>query len=283
MLNPVVVAIPLFSGLIALEALIARRLDPNAYEKKDAWTNIALGFGSIAWGGLFGLATGYAYLYLYELAPFKFPADAWWTWLILFVLDDFAYYWFHRISHESRFFWNFHVVHHSSEYYNLSVAVRQSWFSGVAHWVFYTPIMLLGFAPWMFLSMHGFNLIYQFWIHTPLIKRLGWLEWPLNTPSHHRVHHGVNEPYLDRNYAGVLIIWDRLFGSFVSETEEPRYGIIKPIKSHNLLWINVHAWSEMFGEMRERRTLLGKLRCIFGSPNMESVNQTLITAPLSSN
>jgi hypothetical protein len=97
------------------------------------------------------------------------------------------------------------------------------------------------------------------------------------------VHHGVNEPYLDRNYAGVLIIWDRLFGSFVSETEEPRYGIIKPIKSHNLLWINVHAWSEMFAEMRERRTLLGKLRCIFGSPNMESVNQTLITAPLSSN
>ena len=115
-----------------------------------------------------------------------------------------------------RFFWNFHVVHHSSSQYNLSVAVRQSWFSGIAHWIFYVPVALLGFPLWSFVLMHGLNLIYQFWIHTKFIKNLGFLEYFLNTPSHHRVHHGVNNAYLDKNYAGIFIIWDRLFGTFIA-------------------------------------------------------------------
>ena len=121
----------------------------------------------------------------------------------------------------------------------------------------------------MFAVMHGFNLIYQFWIHTKFVKTLGPLEYVLNTPSHHRVHHGVNNPYLDKNYAGVLIIWDRMFGSFVQETEEPLYGIIKPVNSYNPLWINTHAWAEMWQAMRQRDTILGKMRCIFASPNMD--------------
>jgi sterol desaturase/sphingolipid hydroxylase (fatty acid hydroxylase superfamily) len=269
MFNPVLYAIPLFAGLIALEALFSYRRDTGFYEKKDAWTNIFIGFASVAWGALFGLATGYIYLYLYAISPFKFPAEAWWTWVLLFFIDDFLYYWFHRISHESRLFWNFHVVHHSSRYYNLSVAVRQSWFSGILHWIFYSPIMLLGFAPWMFVVIHGLNLIYQFWIHTKFVRRLGIFELVFNTPSHHRVHHGVNDIYLDRNYAGVLIIWDRLFGSFTPETEEPQFGIIKPIRGFNPLWINMHGWFEMFEAMRSRPTLSGKLRCIFASPNMD--------------
>lgn len=269
MITPTVIAIPIFAALIAIEAWFARRRNPEFYEARDAWTNILIGFVSVAFGALFGLFIGVIYTFAYEFAPFKFPADAWWTWVVLFFVDDLAYYWFHRISHESRLFWNFHVVHHSSEHYNLSVAVRQSWFSGTLHWIFYAPVMLLGFAPWMFALMHGFNLIYQFWIHTRFVKRMGWLEYVLNTPSHHRVHHGVNNPYLDKNYAGVLIIWDRLFGSFVPETEEPRYGIIKPINSYNPLWINTHGWAEMFAAMRERRTILEKLRCIFASPNMD--------------
>ena len=273
MLTPIVIAIPLFASLIAIEAWFARRSHPEYYEARDAWTNILIGFVSVAFGALFGLFIGVIYTFAYEIAPFKFPADAWWTWVILFFVDDLAYYWFHRISHESRLFWNFHVVHHSSEYYNLSVAVRQSWFSGTLHWIFYAPVMLLGFAPWMFALMHGFNLIYQFWIHTRFVKRMGFLEYILNTPSHHRVHHGVNNPYLDKNYAGVLIIWDRLFGSFVPETEEPRYGIIKPIKSYNALWINTHSWHEMWLAMRERNTLAGKLRCLFASPSMEMKRQ----------
>jgi alkylglycerol monooxygenase len=269
MLNPTVIAIPFFALLIAIEAWASARGERGFYSKKDAWINILIGFISVAFGGFFGFFIGILYTFLYGLAPYKFAADAWWSWLLLFLLDDFAYYWFHRVSHESRLFWNFHVVHHSSQYYNLSVAVRQSWFSGLLHWVFYAPIMLLGFAPWMLLTTHGFNLIYQFWIHTRFIDRLGCLEWILNTPSHHRVHHGVNNLYLDKNYAGVLIIWDRFFGTFVPEIEEPRYGIIKPIGSLNPLWINTHAWFEMFDAMRARNGLRRKLRCLLASPNLD--------------
>ncbi|MER3630912.1 MAG: C-5 sterol desaturase [Blastocatellia bacterium] len=268
MLNPVLISIPIFAFLIAAEAYYARLRKPEFYDSKDAWANIIVGFVSVGFGLLFGLFIGLIYAGAYQLAPFKFPADAWWSWVVLFFLDDFAYYWFHRVSHESRLFWNFHVVHHSSEYFNLSVAVRQSWFSGLLHWVFYTPIMLAGFAPWMFATMHGFNLIYQFWIHTQFIDRLGPLEYLLNTPSHHRVHHGVNNSYLDKNYAGVLIIWDRIFGTFVPESEEPRYGIIKPVKSFNPLWINLHSWAETLAVIRSRRTIRSKVRCIFGSPNL---------------
>ena len=271
MLNPTVIAIPFFAAMIAIEAAFDRRGGRDFYSTRDAWTNIFVGFVSVAFGAIFGLIFGLIYAFCYEIAPFKFPADAWYSWAILFFVDDFAYYWFHRISHETRLFWNFHVVHHSSEYYNLSVAVRQSWFSGTLHWIFYAPVMLLGFAPWMFAVMHGFNLIYQFWIHTRFVDHLGPFERIFNTPSHHRVHHGVNDQYLDKNYGGVLIIWDKLFGTFTGEDEEPRYGIIKPIKSHNWLWINTHAWYEMWQEIGRRPTLAGKLRCIFGSPNIEAL------------
>jgi sterol desaturase/sphingolipid hydroxylase (fatty acid hydroxylase superfamily) len=270
MLSPTVFAVPFFAALIAGEAWWASRHHSEEYnDKKDTWGNIFLGFGSVVWGSVFGLGTLYIYTICYDLAPVKLRADAWWTWVALFFIDDLAYYIFHRVSHESRLFWNFHVVHHSSEHYNLSVAVRQSWFSGILHWLFYAPIMLLGFAPWMFALMHGFNLIYQFWIHTKFIKTLGPLEYVLNTPSHHRVHHGVNEGYLDKNYAGVLIIWDRMFGSFIDETEEPRYGIIKPINSYNPLWINTHGWFEMWQAIKRQKALIPKLKCIFASPNMD--------------
>lgn len=270
MLTPTVIAVPLFAGLIALEAWWSRRNGSDEYaDNRDTWGNIFLGLISVVWNILFGLITINIYLFCYELAPYKFPSDAWWSWAALFFVDDLAYYVFHRVSHESRLFWNFHVVHHSSQHYNLSVAVRQSWFSGTLHWIFYAPVMLLGFAPWMFAVMHGFNLIYQFWIHTKLVKRLGWLEYIFNTPSHHRVHHGVDNEYLDKNYAGVLIIWDRLFGSFTPETAEPRYGIIKPLNSYNPLWINLHGWAEMLAEMRRRRGLAAKLRCVLSSPYMK--------------
>jgi len=273
-LTPTMIAVPVFATLIAAEAWWARRQGSDEYsDNRDTWGNIFLGFMSIVWGLLFGLVTVYIYYFCYDIAPYKFPADAWWTWVALFFVDDLVYYIFHRVSHESRLFWNFHVVHHSSEHYNLSVAVRQSWFSGILHWMFYAPIMLLGFAPWMFALMHGFNLIYQFWIHTKFVRKLGWLEYVLNTPSHHRVHHGVNVQYLDKNYAGVLIIWDRLFGSFTPETEEPRYGIIKPLESYNPLWVNLHAWTEMFAVTRRQRGFGAKLRCIFSSPYMETKRQ----------
>jgi len=269
LLKPQVVAVPLFALMIALEAWYSVRKKAGEYERGDTWTNIFLGLVSLFFGAFLGLITEYFYTGLYNIAPYQMPMNVWWAWVLVLLADDFAYYWFHRISHESRLFWNFHVVHHSSEHFNLSVAVRQSWFGPLAHWVFYAPLGLLGFPFWSFVLIHGLNLIYQYWIHTPFIKNLGPLEYVLNTPSHHRVHHAVNPIYLDKNYAGVFIIWDRMFGSFVRETEPPRYGIIKPVKSFNWVWINTHAWFEMFSAIRSQKTLSGKLRCIFGSPNMD--------------
>ncbi len=269
MWKPTEIAIPFFALMIAFEIYLSVRYEEN-YDRKDVWTNIALGFGSSFFGVIFGLFTSYFYLRIFDVTPFKMPVDVWWSWVILLFADDFLYYWFHRISHEVRFFWNFHVVHHSSNQYNLSVAVRQSWFSGIAHWIFYLPLAFLGFPLWSFVVMHGFNLIYQFWIHTKTIKKLPRIiEYTFNTPSHHRVHHGVNDAYLDKNYAGIFIIFDRIFGSFVEETEEVRYGIIKPIDSYNWLWINSHGWAEMFYAIRQKKNLRDKIRCIFGSPDMQ--------------
>lgn len=276
LLNPIVIAIPFFALLIAVETWLVIRENRENFDRKDTWSNIFIGFMSVAWGALFGLATSLIYLKVYELAPVKMPMNAWWAWLILLFVDDFAYYWFHRISHEVRFFWNFHVVHHSSNQYNLSVAVRQSWFSGIAHWVFYLPVAFLGFPLWAFVTMHGLNLIYQFWIHTKIVGKLPCVfEYVLNTPSHHRVHHGVNDQYLDKNYAGIFIIWDRIFGTFVEESEEVRYGITTPLTSYNPLWVNSHAWAETWAAMRAKRTIAGKLRCVFGAPAMEFEEQRL--------
>lgn len=269
MLSPTVIAIPVFALLIAIEAWHVRRENLSEFDSKDTWTNIFIGFASVVWAALFATVTSFFFLWTYQYAPFKMPMDAWWAWILLLFVDDFAYYWFHRISHEVRFFWNFHVVHHSSNQYNFSVAVRQSWFSGLAHWVFYVPVALFGFPLWAFVTMHGLNLIYQFWIHTKLVNKLpSFFEYILNTPSHHRVHHGVNNPYLDKNYGGIFIFWDRMFGSFVEETEEVRFGITKPLTSYNPLWINTHAWFEMYESIKQQKSFAGKLRCIFGSPNM---------------
>jgi sterol desaturase/sphingolipid hydroxylase (fatty acid hydroxylase superfamily) len=268
MLTPQIIAIPIFALMIAFEAFLLIRWNREAIDRWDTSNNILIGFVSVTFGFVFGIFTSLGYLFVYELTPLKMPMEAFWPWLILLFADDFMYYWFHRVSHESRFFWNFHVVHHSSDQYNLSVAVRQSWFGGLAHWIFYIPVALLGFPLWSFVLMHGFNLLYQFWIHTELIDKLGWFEAVFNTPSHHRVHHGVNKQYLDKNYAGVFIIWDRLFGTFEVEDEEVRYGITTPINSYNPLWINVHAWFEMFARIREQKTFSGKMRCVFLSPNM---------------
>src|ERR1044072_3106067 len=272
--KPQDIAIPIFALTIAIEAWYDWRKKSEKYSRRDMWTNIALGFVSAGFGALFGIILTFFYTLLYDLAPYKMPLNTSWPWLILVLADDFAYYWFHRLSHESRLLWNLHVVHHSSEHFNLSVAVRQSWCGNLANWVYYIPPGFLGFPLWAFVTVHGFNLIDQYWIHTPFIKTLGPLEYVMNTPSHHRVHHAVNPIYLDKNYAGIFIIWDRMFGSFQQETEEPRYGIIKPIKSFNWVWINTHAWFEMWEAMKERKTLFGKLRCIFASPNMDFVEKT---------
>jgi sterol desaturase/sphingolipid hydroxylase (fatty acid hydroxylase superfamily) len=193
-------------------------------------------------------------------------AGAFTSWAIVFLLVDLCYYWSHRLSHRVHILWAGHVVHHSSEEYNLTVALRQSSLHGLFTWLFYMPLALIG-VPWvMFAVCHGLNLIYQFWIHTREVGRLGPLEWFMNTPSHHRVHHGVNPKYQDRNYAGVFIIWDRIFGTFTPEEEEPVYGITVPLATWNPLWANVHVFVDIARQAARTARWRDKLGVIFGPP-----------------
>jgi len=243
--DPVPFAIPGFVALIAAEMVWARRADPAAYEPRDTLVSLLLGLGSVAAGlvtaGLvLALANG---LYAHRIATLGWD---WWVWAACFVLDDLAYYVWHRTAHRVRWFWAAHVNHHSSQHYNLSTALRQPWTGFLsASFAFRLPIVLLGFPPAMLLTCGAFNLIYQFWIHTTAITRLpGWVEAVLNTPSHHRVHHAINPLYLDRNYAGVFIVWDRMFGSFQPERDDlrPLYGIVHQLGSFNLLRAALHEW-----------------------------------------
>jgi hypothetical protein len=191
-------------------------------------------------------ATVGAYAWVWEHGRLAtLDASSPWTWVLCFLGVDFFYYWFHRVSHVSNLPWGAHIVHHQSEEFNLSVALRQSAFQPLFSFVFYLPLALAGFPPLVFLACSSFDTLYQFWIHTRTIGKLGPLEWVLNTPSHHRVHHGRDPIYIDKNYAGTLIVWDRLFGTFQEEIAEPDYGITKPLRSWNPLWANVHHWVDL--------------------------------------
>jgi hypothetical protein len=182
---------------------------------------------------------------------------------------DFLYYWFHRTSHEVNAFWAAHVVHHQSEEYNLAVALRQGAFQSAFSWIFYLPLALIGFPPLMFLTVSSIDTLYQFWIHTRAIGRLGPLEWVLNTPSNHRVHHGRNPKYIDRNHGGILIVWDRLFGTYQKEEEEPAYGITTPLRSWNPVWANVHYWVELAEKAGRTTRLADKVRLFLKPPGWQ--------------
>ena len=207
------------------------------------------------------------YLFVFErYRIFAVPEGSALGWLGCWLGVDLCYYWFHRLSHEVNAGWAAHIVHHQSEEYNLTVALRQSVLQGALSWVFYLPLALLGFPPAMFLTVSAFNTLYQFWIHTRTIGRLGPLEWVLNTPSHHRVHHGRNPKYIDRNHAGSLIIWDRMFGTFQEEEEEPVYGITTPLANWNPVWANLHYWAELLGTARRAARPLDRLRVFWKPP-----------------
>ena len=244
-LGPVEYAIPIFLLLIVIEMIWAKSRAPDKYEPRDTWTSLAMGTGSSLIGALEagGLMALYVWLSGYRLFDIGWQ---WWAWIACFVLDDLAYYWFHRSAHRVRWFWASHVNHHSSQHYNLSTALRQTWTGMIAlGFVFRLPLLLIGFPPAMIVFCAGLNLVYQFWFHTEAIDKCPrWFEAVMNTPSHHRVHHATNPLYLDRNYAGVFIVWDRLFGTFQGEREDQaiHYGIVKQLGSFNLLWTAFHEW-----------------------------------------
>ncbi len=244
--DPLPYAIPVFVLLIMAEMVWARsRNRLRAYEPRDTAVSLGLGLGSVVAGALAAGATSAMLVWVHGYAPFAI-GWGWWVWGLCFVADDLAYYWQHRLGHRVRWFWASHVNHHSSQHYNLSTALRQTWTGFVAlTFVFRLPLAAVGFEPGMILTCAGLNLVYQFWIHTEAIGRLPrWFEAVMNTPSHHRVHHATNGKYLDRNYAGTFIVWDRLFGTFAPEVrEEPiRYGLVHQLGSFNLVQTVFHEW-----------------------------------------
>jgi sterol desaturase/sphingolipid hydroxylase (fatty acid hydroxylase superfamily) len=206
-------------------------------------------------------------LSVFAFAPFQWPINDWKTWLFGFFVLEFFYYWQHRFSHTIRWFWASHAVHHSANEFALPAAVRLSWTSGITGtWVVFLPMVLLGFHPLLVLTLLSINLQYQYFIHTEAVSRLGPLEWVLNTPSHHRVHHGSNPEYLDKNYGGVLIIYDRLFGTFEAERAPVVYGLTKPLTSNNPFVIAFHEWGNLLGDLRRARTSRAVFTALFGRP-----------------
>jgi alkylglycerol monooxygenase len=246
-MNIILYAVPFFFLLIIIELIMEKAKGTNYYRVNDSINSLTAGVLSRMTGIVKQLFPLTIYIVAYEqLALFQLEPSLW-IWVIAFVLYDFCYYWNHRLGHEMNILWAAHVVHHSSEEYNLTTALRQSG-SSLFSWIFYLPMAILGLDPIVLITVGSFNLIYQFWVHSRHIPKLGWYERVFVTPSNHRVHHAQNQIYLDRNYGGVFIIWDRLFGSFQEEldNDKPIYGVRKALKSWNPLWANVHVYSQLF-------------------------------------
>ena len=258
---------PVFFILIAVEVFVGYRRGTSYYRLNDAVNDISTGL-LMQLSQLFTkvLVVG-GYVFVYErFAVGDYSGNHVGTWIVCFLGVDCAYYWFHRLSHEINFLWAAHVVHHQSEDYNLAVALRQSTLQPIFGAVFYWPLAVVGFSPVVFVTCSSFNTLYQFWLHTRVVGKLGPIEEIFVTPSHHRVHHGRNPIYLDRNHGGTFILWDRLFGTFEREGEEVVYGITTPLRSWNPVWANLHYWVELFQTAFATKRPIDKLRTFVAAP-----------------
>jgi alkylglycerol monooxygenase len=255
-MSPIVYAIPVFLATILIEAWVAHRRGTAVYNVGDAVTSLHMGVLSQVTNSFAKLATLGIYVAVYEnLRVATWPTEPLWAWAAALLVYDFLYYWFHRLSHEVAVLWAAHVVHHTSEYFNLSTALRQTSTGAALGWLFYLPMAVAGVPPMMFVVVALINLLYQYWPHTQLIGKLGWVDRVFVTPSNHRVHHGQNDYCIDRNYGGILILWDRLFGSFAEERDDEPvcFGVRKPLASFNPLWGNVHYYVDLWRESRRAR------------------------------
>jgi len=278
-IDPTVYAIPAFIVLMGLEGVLATRGPYRGYEARDTRASLTMGIGNVVInlgmkGVHFALLAAVAVWAPWRLEP------SWAAWLAVMLLADLAYYWFHRLSHEVRVLWAAHENHHSSQRYNLSTALRQSWTTPFTVLFFWWPLALLGFSPAMILTAIAFNTLYQFWVHTELVGRIGPLERVFNTASHHRVHHGANPEYLDRNHAGILIIWDKLFGTFEPERAAVRYGLTHNLDSFAPLHIAFHEWAALWRDVRRARTWRARLGYVLGPPGWSPDGSTLTSAQL---
>jgi sterol desaturase/sphingolipid hydroxylase (fatty acid hydroxylase superfamily) len=257
-------SVPFFLALMVGEMCL-RRAGGKGYERRDTLTSLAMGVGNVVAHALLKVATFGFTVWLSRFALFDL-SHGWWIWLLLVPAEDLCYYAFHRAHHEVRLLWAAHVNHHSSRHYNLSTALRQSWTTPITGPIFWAPLPLLGFAPLHILTAQAVSLVYQFWLHTEHIGRLGPLEWVLNTPSHHRVHHGRNVEYLDRNYAGIFIVWDRLFGTFEPERAPVDYGLTRNLSTFNPLRVAFHEFAAIARDVMHARSLRARLAAAFAAP-----------------
>ncbi|MER6389419.1 sterol desaturase family protein [Streptomyces sp. NPDC001523] len=264
-------SIPAFVLLTVIE-VVSYRLHPDedaaGYDTKDAATSITMGLGSIGFDLLWKIPVVAVFTAVYELTPLRVPF-LWWTALLMLLVQDFLYYWQHRLHHVIRILWACHVVHHSSKRFNLTTALRQPWTSATTWW-FYLPMVALGVHPAAIPFCYGINLLYQFWVHTERIGKLPRpYEYVFNTPSHHRVHHASQGGYLDRNFGGILIIWDRLFGSWVGETDRPVYGLTKNIATHNPLRVATHEYAAIARDVRAAGSWSERAGRVFRGPGWQ--------------
>ena len=265
--NLIALAIPAFFVFIGLELLVARRRRVRVYRLADALADLGCGVGQRAVLVLGGAAVLAVYALVYQRARLiTFAPESLWPWALAVVGVELGYYWWHRLSHEVNLLWAVHVVHHQSEDYNLAVALRQAILSPLTVLPFYLPLAVLGVPLLHFAVVEALVTLYQFWIHTELVGRIGPLEAVLNTPSHHRVHHAVNPQYLDRNYAGTFIVWDRLFGSFAPEREPCIYGVSHPLASFNSAWAQVQPWVALVRDAARAPSPGAAIRLLFSSP-----------------
>jgi len=268
--KPTEAAVPLFVGLIILEILYGWKTGRIKYEGKDAFASMFMGFGSGIAGVIsFLLYAGFGFWVWTEHRLFDMGSSLW-VFILAFVLADFAYYWIHRLGHRVRWMWAAHVIHHSSQHYNLSTALRQTWTNFLTpNFLFFVPLYWLGIHPLIVFYCYGINLVYQFWIHTEAIDRCPkWFEYLFNTPSHHRVHHANNPKYLDANYAGVFMAWDRMFGSFIPEDREEacNYGLVNDLGTFNPLRIALHEWVGIVKDIASAKTWRDRLLFLIAPP-----------------
>lgn len=265
--NYIVDAIPVFFLLIGIELLIDKSKKTGYYRLNDALSNINAGITEQVTGAFLKAFVVGVYAWIFDHYKVTTIPPTLLNWTILFIGIDFFYYWFHRLAHEINVLWGGHVVHHQSEEYNLSVALRQGAFQKFGSFLFYLPLAIIGFDPVMFIIISQFQTLYQFWIHTKTIHLLPKpIEYIFNTPSHHRVHHGRNPKYIDKNHGGTLIIWDRMFGTFQKEEEEVVYGITKPLKTWNPLRAQLDFWKDLFADLSKTKKLTDKLKLLFFPP-----------------
>lgn len=281
MSNLILYSIPAFVALVILEALWARKHpEVKGYELRDTATSLSLGLANVGINAVTKLVSIPLFAWLYEHRVLDLATLGVWSWVILFVAEDLCYYWFHRSHHEVRLLWAAHVNHHSSQHYNLSTALRQPLLTPLTGPLFWTPLALLGFPPHMILTMQAISLLYQFWLHTERVGKLGIVEEVMNTPSHHRVHHGKNVAYLDRNHGGVLIIWDRLFGTFAREDERVVYGLTKDIATFHPLHVGFHEVAAIGRDLARAPSLRAKLGYVLAPPGWSHDGSTKTASEL---